>query len=390
MTRQKNQQVRGGLNQFALELYAQLTKVNKSNLIFSPYSIFSAFAILYEGALEITKTEIRQVLHYPDTPTLRKNYVAFFNRVHQNDKAYKLFMGNALWIQKGTPIEELYLSIIKKYYTACVSHLDFKEKPEEARQVINDFIKKQTQNHIMNLIPSNQNMKEISAVITNALYFKGDWMEKFDASKTKNRDFFVSHEMVVETPMMHLEPKSETRFNYRKFKEVEILELPYKGDELSMYILLPTKNLATLESILTIERFQSWTHRLRPEKLSHIFLPKFEFEIEIHLKEIMQSMGIKSAFSGFANFSKMSKNIPLNISDVFHKAYVKVDEKGTTAIATTAIFIMGFGETSEPIIIFNANHPFIFCIQDQATNNILFMGKITDPKSDEFSFINSN
>ena len=175
---------------------------------------------------------------------------------------------------------------------------------------------------------------------------------------------------------MHMNPK-EAKFNYAETEDLQILELPYKGDKISMLILLPTKDLNEIDSILTAEKLNEYKSKMKETKLDSISLPKFEFDTKYFMKDTLISLGMLTAFSGDADFSGMTGKKDLYISSVIHQAYVGVDEKGTEAAAATAVIMKEL--SAMPMNIFRADHPFIFLIQEKDTGNILFLGRVVDP-----------
>jgi len=375
LTKEGVQEVVNANNKFALELYSELNKEEKENIFFSPYSIFSALAITYEGARGQTAEEIKSVFHFPETNILRPNFAAIYNEINKGYKDYELRTGNALWIQKDYPLLEDYTKSVKEYYGAKAANLDFARETEKSRQTINEFIENQTNGKIKDLIPQGFLIPQTRLVITNAIYFKGTWEWEFDPTETKEMDFKINPNNTAKVPMMHMEPKN-VFFNYTETEDLQILELPYKGNEISMLILLSKEN-KTIEP-LTIEKIEEWKEEMRETELEAIYLPKFEFKTKYNLNDILKTLGMKSAFDpGKADFSGMTITEKVWIDFVLHQAYVKVDEKGTEAAAATAVGILGTGLVSKPI--FKADHPFIFIIQQKATGNILFLGKVVDP-----------
>ena len=175
---------------------------------------------------------------------------------------------------------------------------------------------------------------------------------------------------------MNMFPK-KTSFNYADTGDLQILELPYKGDKISMLVLLPSENLDAVESTLTAEKLKEYKSKMKETRLDSISLPKFEFDTKYFMKDTLSALGMPTAFSDNADFSGMNGRRDLFIDFVIHQAYVKVDEKGTEAAAATAV---GVGTTSvQPRNDFRADHPFIFLIQDKETGNILFFGRVVDP-----------
>jgi len=365
-------------NQFAFELYSELDK--NENIFYSPYSIFSALAMTYEGAKGQTANEMKSVFHFPENDILRPNFAAIYNKLNKNDKSYELKTGNALWVQQDYPFLEDYLDTVETYYGGKATNLDFVRKTEESRQTINTFIEKQTNNKIKDLIPTGILTKLTKLVLTNAIYFKGTWEWEFDKSDTYEQDFKITSDNIVKTQMMHMNPE-KTSFNYLENKNMQILELLYKNNEISMLILLPKENLDSIKSSLTYENLKELKSQMQKTSLDEIYLPKFEFDTKYFMKETLSSLGMPTAFSdGNADFSGMTGNKNLFISSVIHQAYVKVDEKGTEAAAATAVVMRekSIGPGAERII-FKADHPFIFLIQETETGNILFLGKVVDP-----------
>jgi serine protease inhibitor len=363
-------------NKFAFNLYSKLARYENGNIFYSPYSIFSALAMTYEGARGQTAEEIKSVFHFPEKNVLRSNFAAIYNEINKKSDAYELRTGNALWVQRDYQLLQDYINTVEKYYGGKAANVDFVRETEKSRQTINSFIEEQTNNKIKDLIPQGMLNPDTRLVLTNAIYFKGTWEWQFDKSLTREEDFKITPTNVVKTPMMYMEPE-RAEFNYADLGDLQILELPYKGDKISMLVLLPTGNLDTIESIITVEKLEQWKTKMRKEKLDAIYLPKFEFNTKYFMKKILRDMGMPSAFGGNADFSGMDGTKNLFIEEVIHQAFVKVDEEGTEAAGTTAVII---GETAYvPRKIFKADHPFIFIIQEKSTGNILFIGRVVDP-----------
>jgi len=375
-TQQGIQDVVNANNQFAFDLYSELDKSEQGNLFYSPYSVSAALAMTYEGAKGQTADEIKSVFHFPESNILRPNFAAIYNNINKKDKEYKLSTGNALWVQQDYKLLDEYLSTVEKYYGGKVANVDFVRETEKSRQTINTFIEEQTNNKIKDLIPEGILDASTRLVLTNAIYFKGTWTWEFDESDTRDQDFKITPTNVVKTPMMYMD-NDKAEFNYADVGDLQILELPYKGDEISMLVLLPTENLDSIESSLTVEKLEEWKSQMREDRLDAIYLPKFEFDTKYFMNDALSAMGMPTAFSGGADFSGMTGARDLYIQYVIHQAFIKVDEEGTEAAAATAV-IMGESVAIQRKI-FRADHPFIFIIQEKATGNILFMGRITDP-----------
>lgn len=390
-TQYGTQEVVNAVNQFAFDLYYQLEQSETGNIFYSPYSIFSALAMTYEGAKGETAEEMESVLHFPEVDTLRANFAAIYNNINKEDKEYELKTGNALWVQQDYPFLDDYLNIVERYYGGKAVNVDFVREPEKSIQTINSFIEEQTNGKIKDLIPEGAINELTRLVLTNAIYFKGTWEWEFDKSDTKEKDFKITPKEVVKIQMMHMDP-DKTEFNYAELEKLQILELPYKGENISMLILLPkqgeTYDYETEEIIvynytlgdieLSAEKLNEYKAHMKKTKLDSISVPKFEFDTKYFMKEVLSAMGMHSAFSSDADFSGIDGKRNLFINQVIHQAYVNVDEEGTEAAAATAV---GMVETAMPrnMKIFNADHPFIFIIQEKETGAILFLGKVVNP-----------
>ncbi|MHA1739229.1 MAG: serpin family protein [Candidatus Heimdallarchaeota archaeon] len=381
-TSQGIQEVVNANNQFAFDFYSKIDESEEGNVFYSPYSIFSALAMTYEGAKGQTAEEMKSVFHFPDNDVLRPNFAAIYNSINEGSKSYELRAGNALWGQIDFPFQEDYISRVGTYYGGKIANVDFVNETELTRQTINSFIEEQTNDKIKDIISPGALDALTRLVLTNAIYFQGTWEKVFDKSDTDDKDFTITPENVVKTPMMHMDPDDITKFNYANLEDLQILELPYKGDKISMLILLPTVNLSVIEPSLTAEKLDEYKNQMQETELDDIYLPKFEFDTKYFMKDALSSLGMPTAFSGSANFSGMTLSEQLFIDEVIHQGYIKVDEEGTEAAGATTVVIM-LGESLSPEKpIFNADHPFVFLIQEQETGNILFMGRVTDPTAE--------
>lgn len=363
-------------NKFTFDLYSELKKSESGNVFYSPYSISAALAMTYEGAKGQTADEMKSVFHFPEISTLRPNFAAIYNDINEEAEDYELRTGNALWVQQNYPFLEDYTSRVEKYYGGKVANLDFVSETEKSRQTINSFIEEQTNNKIKDLIPQGALNSLTRLVLTNAIYFKGIWEWEFDKSDTREQDFKIIPTNVVKTPMMYMKPE-KAKFNYADIGDLQILELPYKGEKISMLILLPIENLETIEPFLTAEKLEEWKSQMEETRLDAIYLPKFEFDTKYFMKDTLSNLGMPTAFSGGADFSGITGQRDLFISFVIHQAFVEVNEEGTEAAAATAVRMDEY--VVIPRNVFRADHPFIFIIQEKDTGNILFLGKVVNP-----------
>lgn len=363
-------------NKFAFDLYA--TYESRGNVFFSPYSISSAFAMVNEGAKGATADEINKVFYFPaDISLVKSSYANIYNEINKEDKEYKLSTANALWAQKDYLFLQEYLSNVEKYYGGKATNLDFIGENAKSKKIVNNWVEDQTNDKIKDLIPTIDPMTRL--ILTNAVYFKGKWLEEFDEDDTTDEDFKVSPENTIKSRMMHLTED----FKYAENEDYQALELTYKGKELSMIIFLPKDVSSEALKNIDYTKFTELVNKLNYGKVQ-VSLPKFKMETMYDMNKDLIAMGMPTAFDNkTADFSGMTGKPDLFISKVIHKAFVEVDEEGTEAAAATGI-MMEMKATAEPEepVIFNADHPFMFVIKQNTTGNILFVGKVEEPKTE--------
>jgi serpin B len=365
-----------GNSTFALDIYQKL-RDTKGNLFFSPYSISTALAMTHAGARESTADQIAYTLHF--TLPRRELHPAFgaleakLNAI-QSQGDVQIHVANSLWPQTGYPFLEDYLQLIEKHYGSSITPVDYISATEEARQTINRWVEKKTQEKIKDLIQRGMLDASTVMVLTNAIYFKGNWARQFEEETTTEAPFRVATNRTVEVPMM----RQAASFKYTQMDGIQILELPYEGNSLSMLVLLPAKvdGLQELERALTVEKLRAWTADLRAIHI-RVVLPRFKVTSRFSLGKTLIDMGMFDAFDvERADFSDMDgKKNSLFISEVAHKAFVEVNEEGTEAAAATGVIM----QTTSIAPEFVADRPFLFLIRESATGSILFMGRIVDP-----------
>lgn len=267
--------------------------------------------------------------------------------------------------------------MVKKDYGVSITAVNYQKETEAARMAINGWVEERTQNKIRDLLKPRHLNPDTRLVLVNALYFKGDWKRPFNKSFTNDLPFFVSSDRSVTASLMN----QTEEFMYADLATLQILELPYAGDELSMLVFLPKKKsgIEHLEKRLTVKNLKKWRRRLQKQKV-RVLLPKFKTGASSELRAPLVAMGMTDAFSvEKANFSGIvGKSDKLWIEDVLHNAFVEVSEEGTEAAAATVVLGASYGRPPRRPV-FLADHPFVFFIQDNRTKTILFMGRIADP-----------
>ncbi len=371
-----------GNSDFAFNLYRELKKEN-GNLFCSPYSISLALALTYAGARGETEQQIAETLNFilPQDklhPAFNSLGIELDKRGEgakgKDSKGFRLNIVNAIWGQKGYQFLQTYLDTLAENYGAGLRILDFASDPENSRLTINNWVSDQTEDRIKDLIPQGEIDIFTRLVLTNAIYFNAAWQYPFNKDSTSDDTFYLLDNKTVTVPMM-----SQTEsFGYAENDKYQAVELPYDGNELSMVILLPKSGqFQTFEENLDVEYVNTIIDTLQNRQVA-LTMPKFEFETSFKLKDALTAMGMPIAFSDNADFSGMTGNRDLLISEVIHKAFVSVDEEGTEAAAATAVIMKLTAFPGEPVEV-TINRPFIFLIRDIETGTILFLGRIMDP-----------
>jgi serpin B len=379
-----------GNTDFAFALYGKLKDEPNAtvprgepnnNLFFSPYSLSTALAMTYAGARGNTEKQMAETLHFTlPGKRLHSAFGTLQKQIIQNEKSrgYQIILANALWGKKGEPFLKEFLDLNKKFYNAGLTLLDFVNETKKSRKIINDWVEEKMKEKIKNLIPSKGVDELTVLVITNAIYFKGEWKNKFEEQYTRRSGFYLSAKNKVEVDMMFI----EENFKCYEDEKLQIVELPYKGDELSMMVLLPMEieGIKELEKILTAEKLNTIISKMRTGQIQ-IYLPKFKIDWgTFSLNKAIIALGMPEAFDRGekpSDFSGINGKGDIWISDVFHKAFIEVNEEGTEAAAGTAVVL-----TIHLDMVFRADHPFIFIIKDNRTGSILFMGRVMNPEEE--------
>jgi serpin B len=318
-------------------------------------------------------------LHFPEKQDrLHPALAALLRELNDggDKRGYQLSVANALWGQQGYPFREDFLKLNRDHYGAGLQHVDFKSATEAARQTINAWVEKQTRDRIKELLKTGVLDTDTRLVLTNAIYFKGDWVSPFDKQRTREEEFQITARDKVRVPLMN----RKGDYKYLKGETFQALELPYSGQHLSMVIFLPSKvdGLPEFEKGLTADKLSDWIGNLRRQHDVLLTMPKFKMTSEFQFKEVLSKMGMRQAFDPTrADFTGISPTRELYISAVVHKAFVDVNEEGTEAAAATAVVVKTEAAAVTPV--FRADHPFLFVIRDNRSGSILFLGRVSNP-----------
>ena len=365
-----------GMNDFACDFYRQVLPEKAENTFFSPYSLQSALGMTYGGAHGKTATQMKTALKFALDG---ENLHSAMGKLMQDLNAagakggFKLSVANGLWSRLGGKLLPSFLNLNKRHYKAGLRLVDFVGDPEGSRKIINTWVEDKTEKLIKNLLPKGIVDSSTSLILTNAIYFKGQWAVRFKKRSTRPGRFKLANGAVIEVPMMHQGGK----FLYAERDGFQVLRLPYRGDRLSMTIFLPRQDdgLPGLEKKLSASWLDKQMGHLRRHKVG-VSLPRFEMTLSYQLKDVLSALGMPLAFGPQADFSGMDGTRSQYLQQVFHKAFVAVDEEGTEAAAATAIIRKKNGNS---VPDFRADHPFLFVIRDDKTGSILFMGRVMDP-----------
>lgn len=377
----------GGNSAFAYDLY-QAWREQEGNLFYSPYSISVALAMTYAGARGETEKQMEETLHFllsQDAlhPALNALDQELARRAaaagSEEDEAFRLSVANSIWGQVGYDFLPTFLDLLAENYGAGLRLTDFAKDPDKSRVIINDWISDQTEDRIKDLIPEGGITPLTRLVLANAIYFKATWLHQFDESRTRDWEFNLLNGEQVSVPMMSL--SEQPSLLYARGKGYQAVELPYVGNQVAMTIIMPDAG--------EFEEFEAGMDAARMEELLagmdyedvNLRLPKFSFESSFSMAQTLAAMGMPDAVSiADADFSGMDGTRNLYIQNVFHKAFVAVDEAGTEAAAATAVVVSLTAVLPSGIELM-IDHPFIFLIRDTVNGSVLFVGRVLNPVS---------
>jgi len=382
------EQLVAGNTAFGFDLY-QAVRSSAGNVIYSPYSISLAFGMTYGGARGDTAAQMADTLHYSLSgeqfhPAFNALALDLARRPDQavgvdEKERFQLSIANSLWGQDGWPFLPEYLDLLAVNYGAGMRLVDFENSPESARRQINDWVSDQTRSRIKDIIPPGLIDQLTRLVLANAIYFKATWEYEFDANDTADKPFYLLNGDSVSVPRMEI--GHQENLSYTAGDGWQAVALPYKGNLTEMVIMVPdTGNFEPFESSLTAERYEQILTAMEPQEVI-LSMPKFTFDTQYGLKDILAGMGMLAAFDPYAaDFSGIDGQRDLVISDAIHKAFIAVDEKGTEAAAATVVIMETTSAQMPEGIVLTIDRPFFYVIRDIPTGTILFIGRVVDPR----------
>ncbi|XP_074523925.1 antithrombin-III [Halichoeres trimaculatus] len=375
---------------FALSLYKQLalSKAPDSNIFMSPISISTAFAMTKLGACHTTLEQIMKVFEFDTIKEKTSDQVHFFfaklncRLYRKKDETTELISANRLFGDKSLVFNETYQNISETVYGAKLLPLNFKDNPNKARGIINEWISNKTENLIQDTLPEGALDSNTVLVLVNTIYFKGQWKNKFDTDLVYPSEFHPTTSRICPVHMMY----QETKFKYQYFPDdhVQVLEMPYRGDDITMVMVLPSKGtpLSQVEEGLDLKKLTGWMDAMKETTVS-VHVPRFRVEDSFSLKEKLEAMGLTDLFSSDrASLPGMLEDGAegLHISDAFHKAFLEVNEEGSEAGAATAVVAIG-RSLNLYREVFVADRPFLLFIRESTINALLFTARVADPCS---------
>ena len=366
-------------NNFAFDIFARVNQAENAgtNFMISPLSISYALSMTLNGAEGETLAAMKETLGMTDMSVddINNSFSSLTDALLGVDDKVKINIANSVWVLEGFDVLPGFIQRLGDYYDAETKAFTISQ---ESVNEINSWIEEETDGMIKEMI--QQLSEDLRMLLINAICFEGEWYSGFDTENTADETFYKADDNEVEVPMMKQTEFFDLYVGDRGFKMVE---LPYGRGNYVMDIILPDyyKGLEDLISTITAEDFNRWVDQSTNQEVT-VRLPRFKYEYEKQLKNILTDMGMGIAFSDMADFSNITETEPLCIGFVQHNSYIETEEKGTKAAAVTVVGIitMSYDPDAPPgPIPFNADRPFLYVIREVTTNTIVFMGKVEDP-----------
>lgn len=363
-------------NGLGFSLLKEAEPDSDGNIFISPFSLFMALSMTYNGADDVTMEEMAAALGVTgmDAEQLNKANASLMSILHSHAKEVEINVANSIWINQRYHFQDDFSQSVQDYYNAKIEEINVSDS--ESVKTINNWVKDATNGKIEDIVEAPLNPDTVSILI-NAIYFKGDWLYQFDKKQTEERSFYLGDGKEKKVPLMRLSKE----LSYLENEDFQAVSLPYKGEKISMKVFLPKNDttLDELQNMLTNENWEKWLE-LFNKKEGTVLLPKFKLEYETELNDTLKKLGMESAFHEGADFTKMIvEPDPIWIDKVKQKTYIDVNEEGTEAAAVTSVEIVTESAATDPPFYMEVNKPFFIALTDDETGAILFMGKISNP-----------
>ncbi|XP_040205238.1 serpin I2 [Rana temporaria] len=367
------------ITEFAVDLHQAIRSVDtEENIIFSPLGATLILGMIKLGARGATAQQIKEVLKLQgnqeseEFSELRK----LVSVISEENKEFAFNLANALYLQEGFHVKEQYLHSNRDFFKSEIKLVNFQDLKASAK-IISAWVERQTNGKIKHMFSSGDIEPLTKLVLVNAIYFRGEWKYKFSPDATHPQDFRVKKGNVTKIPMMHLQTATKIGYFSENELNYKVLELPYKGDKLSLVLALPEENveIEDLENKLTEPVLRGWNTKMTEEKVE-ISLPRFKIEQKVDLKPALLNLKVTNVFDQNCDLSGITDTSNLHISKMVQKVSIEVNEAGSEAAASTGIQVAAMSITNHRFV---ADRPFLFFIRHNTSGSILFMGKVTNP-----------
>uniref|UniRef100_A0A8C4JKD5 Ovalbumin-like n=1 Tax=Dromaius novaehollandiae TaxID=8790 RepID=A0A8C4JKD5_DRONO len=381
--------------EFCFDMFKELrVHHTNENIIYSPLSILSVLSMVYLGAKGNTESQMEKVSHLHinakylllfmppfqcgTSEYIHNSFKDLLSEITMPNASYSLKTADRIYVEKTYPIFPEYLKCAKKFYKAELVEADFKKATEEARQLINSWVEKETSGQIQDFLEPGSVDLNTALLLINAIYFKGMWKKAFREEDTQEVLFSMTKQ--ESKPVQMMCQNGTFKIAVVADEKIKVLELPYAGRELSMLVLLPedASSLEQLESTISFEKLTEWTSpNMMEKKTVKVYLPRMKIEEKYNLTSVLTALGMTDLFSPLANLSGISAAETLKMSEALHEASMEVSEAGTEVAGSTGA--MGEIKHSPVSEEFRADHPFLFLIKHNPTNIIIFFGRCFYP-----------
>ncbi|XP_077204615.1 serpin I2 [Paroedura picta] len=368
-----------GMTRFAVDVYRVLRLSQSSeNLLYSPLGTASALGMVHLGTKGKAQSEINQLLDLGNDAREGSAPLQTLFSITSERKEFTFNLANALYLQEGFMVKEQYLHSNKEFFQTAVKLVNFQDAKASA-EAISTWVENKTDGQIMNFISSEDLGPLTRLLLVNALYFKGTWKQEFDAESTSLMDFTKSDGSVINVPMMHLQLRTRLGQFSDHNVSYQVLELPYKGEEFSLVLVLPAEDvpIEDVENLITVELIKDWFAKMEEEDVE-ISLPRFKMEQKVDLKETLQALNVIEIFNNGCDLSGLTDSADVHISQAIQKVCIEVNENGSEAAASTGMHVTAIMSMAQNQFV--ADRPFLFILKHNSTGSIIFMGRLANPE----------
>ncbi|MEE6501204.1 hypothetical protein FKM82_004102 [Ascaphus truei] len=367
------------ITELAVDLFRAIrSAAMDDNIIFSPLGSFLILGMIKLGARGTTLHQIKQALKLQGNQESEEfsGLKTLLAVISDKNKEFTFNLAHALYLQDGFHVKEQYLHSNEDVFKSAIKLVNFQDSKASA-ETMNAWVEMQTHGKVRNMFASEDFGPLTRLVLVNAIYFKGEWKHKFSPEETRMEEFTVKRGFVTKLPMMHLHLTTKLGYFTGKNVSYQVLELPYKGETLSLILTLPSENveIEEVEKIITAPLIKGWLTDME-EEVVELSLPRFKIEHKVDLKRSLLNLNVTDIFNQNCDLSGITDSSNLYISKVVQKVSVEINEEGSEAAASTGMQVAAMSLSHRR---FAADRPFLFFIRHNQSGSILFMGKVTNP-----------